>query len=308
MKTRPIPSVSTSPIKRSLLQTALAVAVLSSIATGVILLVQGSLQLAKLKYFVDVGHYPLHITSVLLILFGFLTSVTLITLVVALVRLSKLLAIVSVCSLALCSIGLICLSIYSFISISNDTLPTSINNTLIRELNQTRYNLNRDAIVNVENTDLMAKLEKQYECCGAADSIKDYRSRQPTNIQAPSGGAGERSTAATGGRGRTSSTTQRNVQSVVLLPISCCNEKYRTSDGICADNNDGGSVSGNVSLSKYNLVGCFAKITKSKYERIQRQGFTTVIGACLAVVACIGLAAAIRLLAEGYQIVPVRTT
>ncbi|CAF0965428.1 unnamed protein product [Didymodactylos carnosus] len=305
MKTRPVSIVSTSSVKRHLLQIALAVAVLSSVATGIILLVQGSLQLAKLKYFVDVGHYPLHITSTLLILFGLLCSITLIILAVALIKLSKVLAIVSVCSLALCSIGLICLSIYSFISISNGKLPISINNTLIRELDQTKFNLNRDMTVNIENTDLMARYEKQYECCGLIYPTEDYRGPPTTNIKAL---RGEWPSAASGSRGRTQTTTQRNTQAAVSLPISCCNEKYRTSEGTCMDIGNGTSASVNEPASRYNVVGCLEKITQSKYERIQRQGFTTIIGACLAVIACIGLAAAVRLLAEGYQIVPVRST
>jgi hypothetical protein len=48
-------------------------------------------------------------------------------------------------------------------------------------------------------------------------------------------------------------------------------------------------------------------ILEEKIQHIRQQGFITIVAACLAVISCIALAAVIRLLAEGYQVVPLRT-
>jgi hypothetical protein len=59
-------------------------------------------------------------------------------------------------------------------------------------------------------------------------------------------------------------------------------------------------------LDRYNMKGCYDVVGVYKFERIRNQGFTTVIAACFAVISFIALAAVIRLLGEGYQIVPIR--
>ncbi|CAF5050746.1 unnamed protein product, partial [Rotaria magnacalcarata] len=72
----------------------------------------------------------------------------------------------------------------------------------------------------------MARLEKQHQCCGLTDPIEDYLSRQPSNIR--SAVAAAAASASSGSKGRTTQ-NQKNPStsgSPILLPISCCNEKY----------------------------------------------------------------------------------
>ncbi|CAF5040965.1 unnamed protein product, partial [Rotaria magnacalcarata] len=74
----------------------------------------------------------------------------------------------------------------------------------------------------------MARLEKQHQCCGLTDPIEDYLSRQPSNIRSAVAAAAAAASASSGSKGRTTQ-NQKNPStsgSPILLPISCCNEKY----------------------------------------------------------------------------------
>ena len=141
----------------------------------------------------------------------------------------------------------------------------------------------------------MARLEKQHQCCGLADPVEDYRTRQPSAFGSSGAGSNIKGRPAPNPKSATS----------VLLPISCCNEKYRNSDtNQCLD------ISGSSSnpLNRYNTEGCYLAISREKFDRIKQQGFTTVVAAALAVISCIALAAVIRLLAKGHQVVSLRST
>jgi hypothetical protein len=304
MITRPVtitapPKEPSTAAKRTLFRVALTVAMGGSVAVSTILFLQGGLALGQLRYFIDIGLHPLHVTSALLLVFGLLPISTFIILTLGLIKVNRKFALIAAGLLAACSFGLITFSIWSFVTISSGQLPSSINNTLIKELDQTQYKVSGGNII-IENTNTMAKLEKQHQCCGLINPIEDYQVRQPSFFGgAPSNSGGNN-------RGRTT-TTQRNLAiygSSIPLPISCCNEKYRSVDNSCID------ISGkNIDPSdRYNLEGCYAIITREKFQRIQQQGFTTIIAACLAVISCIALAAVLRLLAEGYQVVPLRLT
>jgi len=307
MKSRPViigtTTGTSTPAKRTLFRIALAVAIVGTIAVSTILILQGGFALNRLRYFIDIGLHPLHITSVLLLLFGLLALLTFIILIVGLVKVNKTFAVIAAGLLGVCSLGLIAFSIWSFLTITSGQLPASINSTIVKELDQTQYSVSTGNNIIVENTNKMARLEKQHRCCGLTDPIEDYRSRLPAMF-----GSLNPSSSSSGGSGNTrvrTTTTQRNTASfgsTVQLPISCCHEKYRSPDNLCVD------MFANYTnpLNRYNTDGCYAVVARHKFERIQRQGFTTVVAACLAVVSCIALAAVVRLLGEGYQIVPLR--
>ncbi|CAF0754937.1 unnamed protein product [Adineta steineri] len=309
MKSRPVAIATingtSTPAKRTLFRIALTVALVGSISVSAILLLNSGFALARLRYFIDIGLHPLHITSAILMLFGILSLATFIILTIGVVKVNKTLAIIAAILLGCCSIGLIIFSIWSFLTITSGHLPASINTTIVTELDQTQYSVGTGNNIIIENTNKMARLEKQHQCCGLNDPLEDYRSRQPSAFgslnptPASSGGSGN-------SRSKTTS-TQRNAAtfgSSVQLPISCCNEKYRSADNLCID-----MFANNTSpLNRYNTDGCYAVVARHKFERIQRQGFTTVVAACLAVISCIALAAVVRLLGEGYQIVPLRAT
>jgi hypothetical protein len=312
MKSRPVTVTTTNgtstPAKRTLFRIALAVAIVGTIALSTILILQGGIALGRLRYFVDIGLHPLHITSALLLFFGLLSLLTFIILTIGLVKVNKTFAVIASGLLGVCSIGLIAFSIWSFLTISSGHLPASINSTIVKELDQTQYSVSTGNNIIVENTNKMARLEKQHQCCGLTDPIDDYRSRQPGifgSLNPSSSGSSGSGSGGGGGRGRGSS-TQRNSAtfgSAVQLPISCCNEKYRSADNLCID-----MFANNTSpLNRYNTDGCYAVVARHKFERIQKQGFTTVVAACIAVISCIALAAVVRLLGEGYQIVPLRS-
>jgi hypothetical protein len=305
MKSRPVTVINgtSTPAKRTLFRIALAVAILGTVAVSTILILQGASALGRLRYFVDIGIHPLHVTSVLLLLFGLLSLLTFIILTIGLFKVNKTFAIIAAGLLGVCSLGLIAFSTWSFLTISSGQLPASINNTIVKELDQTQYSLGTGNNVIIDNTNKMARLEKQHHCCGNTDPIEDYRSRQ----QAAYGSSSSSSSSGGGsGTGRRTSSTQRNTAaygSPIQLPISCCNEKYRSSENTCID-----MFGNNTSpINRYNTEGCYGVVARYKFARIQRQGFTTVVAACLAVISCIALAAVIRLLGEGYQIVPLRT-
>jgi hypothetical protein len=293
------PSNATSTkMKRTLFRVSLFVAMFGSVIVSTILFLQGGLALGHLRYFVDIGQHPLHITSIFLLVFGLLSILTFIILMLGLIKVNRTFAIIAAALLALCSFGLIVFSIWSFVTLASGQIPKSINNTLIKELNQTQYSLAAGNNLIVDNTLKMARLEKQHQCCGLEDPVADYRNRQ----SAPYGSSSSSSSGGGGTRGRP---PQKGSSSSVLLPISCCNEKYRSNENnLCLD------IYGNVSdpLSRYNNEGCLAIISQDKFQRIQQQGFTTIVAASLAVISCIALAAVIRLLGEGYQVVPLRTT
>ena len=295
-----------TPAKRTLFRIALAVAMVGTIALSTILILQAGLALGRLRYLVDIGLHPLHVTSIFLLLFGLLALVTFIVLTKGLMSVNKSLIVTAAGLLAACSLGLIAFSIWSFLTISTGRLPASINRAIVKELDRTQYSVSTSNAIIVENTPTMARLEKQYRCCGLTDPVEDYRSRQPAVFGPMNPSSSSSSSATSSSSGRRTTTTQRNAAtfaSSVQLPISCCNEKYRSADNLCVD-----MFGNNTSpLNRYNTNGCYASVALNKFERIQRQGFTTVVAACLAVISCIALAAVVRLLNEGYQIVPVRT-
>lgn len=287
------------PIKRTLFRTALVVAMVGSVLVSSILLLQGGLALGHLQYFIDVGQHPLHITSALLVFLGLLTLSTFIILTISLMKMNRKLTIIAGGILVVCSVSLIAFSIWSFVTVTTGSLPASISNALTKELDQTQYTVATGNHLIVDNTNKMARLEKQHQCCGLNDPVEDYRSRQPSIF-----GAVSSPTTAASNKGSRTTSTQRNAPahgaSSPVLPISCCNEKYRSADNLCVDmfNNNSNP------LSRYNTDGCYSVIAREKFERIQRQGFTTVVSAGLAMISTIALAAVIRLLGEGYQVAP----
>ena len=291
------------PAKQTLFRVALAIAMIGSVLVGTILLLQGGLALGHLQYFIDVGQHPLHITSALLILFGLLAILTFVILTVGLIQVNRKYALIAAGLLGFCALALVVFSIWSFVTVTSGRLPASISHALIKELDDTQYNLAQGNTLVIENTNTMARLEKQHRCCGLSDPIEDYRSRQPSMF-------GSTSTSSSGGSskgGRTTTSAKNAGQSSgssVLLPISCCNEKYRSMDNLCIDM----FANQTSAVNRYNTDGCYPIIARDKFERIQQQGSTTVIAACLAVISCIALAAVVRLLAENHQIVPLRTS
>jgi hypothetical protein len=307
MKSQPVTITTingtSTPAKRTLFRIALSVALVGTMAVSTILIVQGGFALGRLRSFVDIGLYPFYLTSVLVFIIGLLSLIAFIILTIGLIKLNRTLAAIAAVLLGICSIGLIAISICSFLTITSGELPASINNVITKELDQTQYSVSPENNIIVENTHQMAKLEKQYRCCGLSIPLNDYGNRQPSIFGSltPSSSSGS---GGSSGRGRGSS-TQRNTAafgSAVPLPISCCNEKFRSADNLCVD------MFANYTspLNRYNTKGCYDIVRLYKYERVKYQGFTTIIAACLAVISCIALAAVIRLLGEGYQIVPLR--
>ena len=280
--------------KRTLFSIALSVAMLGSALVGIILLLQGGLALGHLRYFIDIGQHPLHITSIIVLIFGLLAIGAFSSLALGLIQTNRTYALVAAGLLSICVLGLLALSIWSFATLASGQLPKSINETLVKELNQTNFNMATGNNIIVDNTVKMARLEKQHQCCGIGDSVDDYRSRQPNSLGSSSSGGNT--------RGRTSN-SQRNPSSV-LLPISCCNEKYRSNENdLCLD------IYGNNSnpINRYNTEGCFKIISQEKFQRIQQQGSATIVAACLAVISTISVAAVLKLLNAGFQVVPIRT-
>lgn len=303
MKSRPVIVASTNgtstPAKRTLFRIALTVAIIGIVATAIILLLHGGLALTRLRYFVDIGLHPRHLTALTLVFFGVLALLTFLILIVGLIKVNRSLAVAAALLLGICSLGLIAFSIWSFLTITSGQLPASINTTIVKELDQTQYKVSTGNDLIIENTPKMAKLEKQHQCCGLLDPIDDYRSRQPAGY-----GSLNPSSSSGGGQGRgRGSATQRNTAASSLsiaLPISCCNENYRSEDNLCID-----KFGNNTSpIHRYNTAGCYAVVARHKFERIQREGFASVVAACLAVISCIALAAVVRLMGEGYQILP----
>lgn len=307
MKSRPVTITITNgastPAKRTLFRVALVVALVGMIATSTILILHGGFALGRLRYFVDIGLHPLHLTSGFILLLGLLSLGAFILLTIGLTKMNKTFATIAAVLIGICSIALIATSIWSFLTITSGKLPASINSTLVKELDQTQYSVSTGNNIIVENTIKMARLEKQHACCGLTDPIDDYRSRQPSifGSLSPSGSS---SSGNVNNRARISSTPRNAAAfgSAVQLPISCCNEKFRSAENLCVD-----MFANNTNpLNRYNTEGCYGTIARHKFDRIQKQGFTTVVAACLAVLSCIALAAVIRLLGEGYQIVPLR--
>ncbi|UJR08421.1 hypothetical protein I4U23_012691 [Adineta vaga] len=294
----------TAVARRTLFHIALWVAMAGSILVSVTLFLHAGLALGHLRYFVDIGHHPLHITSAFLLAFGFLSILAFISLNIGLINMNRMFTLIAAGLLIFCSLSLILFTIWSFVTLSSGQLPRSINNTLVKELDQTQYNIVAGNHINVDNTLKMARLEKQHQCCGLSDPIEDYRSRHPSFYASPSSSS---SSSSSGGntKGKITNSQKNPSQSgtIPLLPISCCNEKYRSNqNNLCLD------VYGNASnpTSRYNMDGCYAVIAKEKLQRIQQQGFITIIAASLAVVSCVALAAVIKLLGEGFRVVPLR--
>ena len=307
MKPRPVTVINTIheasiPTKRTLFHIALTVALVGAVAVSTILLLQGGVSLGRLRYFTDIGLHPLYITSGSVFLLGLLALITSIIITIGIIKVNKTFATIAAVLLGICSIGLIAITIRSFLTITSGKLPASIRDVINKELDQTIFIITPETNIIVENTPKMARIERQYRCCGLTVSDKDYQNRQPSMFGSliPSSSSG---TGGGGGKGRTS--TQRNTPtSTVLLPISCCNEKYRSPENLCVD-----MYANNTNmLDRYNTKGCYDIVGVYKFERIRNQGFTTVIAAGIAVISCIALVAVIRLLSEGYQIVPLRAT
>jgi hypothetical protein len=307
MKPRPVTIINTihdtsTAAKRTSFHIALAVGLLGTITVSTILLLQGGISLARLRYFIDIGLHPFHITSGIVFILGLLALITFIIVSIGIIKVNKTLVTIADVLLGICSIGLITITIYSFLSITSGKLPASVRDAINKELDQTYFSISPENNIIVENTPKMSRIEKQYLCCGLSIPDKDYQNRQPSMFGSliPSSSI---ATGGGGGRGRASS-TQRNTAaaSTILLPISCCNEKYRSPNNLCVDMfaNDT-----NI-LDRYNMKGCYDIVGVYKFERIKNQGLTTVIAAGIAVISCIALAAVIRLLGEGYQIVPLQ--
>ena len=295
-----------TPAKRTLFRIALAVAIVGTGALTTILILHGGLALARLRYFVDVGIHPLHITSAVLLL-GILSLSTLILLTYSVSKTNRVLATIAAVLLGICSLTLIVFTIWSFVTIANGQLSSSINSTISKELDKTEFTTSTGNSIIVRNTAKMARLEKQHQCCGFAEPVEDYRSRQQQSAFGslnPSSSSSSSSGGSSGrGRGSATQRTTASFGSAVQLPISCCNEKYRSADDLCID-----VFANNTSpINRYNNDGCYRRVAQYKYERIQKQGFTTVVAACIGVISCIALAAVVRLMGEGYQIVPLRT-
>ncbi|CAF2009719.1 unnamed protein product [Rotaria magnacalcarata] len=292
--------------KRTLFRIALCIAMIGSVIVSALLCVQSGLSIGRIRHFIDIGQFPLPITSALLVFFALLSVLTFIILTIGLIKVKRNFAIIAAGLLIICSLGLITFSIWSFLTISGEQLQKSINDTLVKELDQTQYILYSGNNITIDNTVKMARLEKQHQCCGLTDPIEDYLSRQPSNIRSAVAAAAAAS-ASSGSKGRTTQ-NQKNPStsgSPILLPISCCNEKYRSNENnLCLD------VYGNNSnpINRYNTEGCLAVIAREKFQRVQKQGFRIIVAACLAVISCIALAAVIRLLNEGYQVVPLPIT
>lgn len=290
-----------TPAKRILFRVALVVALVGIMATSTILILHGGFALSRLRYFVDIGLYPLRLTSGLILLLGLLSLITFIILTLGLAKMNQIFVIIAAVLVGICSVALIVTSIWSFLTITRSQLPESIKRVLVNELDQTQYSFSADNNLIVENTPKMARLEKQHACCGLLHPIDEYQARIPPIFASlsPSSSRGSANN-----RGKMSS-TQRSTATfgtVVQLPISCLNEMYRSKDGLLTD-----ILANNTNpLNLYNTEGCYKVIVQHKYDRIQKQGFTTVVAACLAVISCIALAAVVRLLGEGYQIVALR--
>ncbi|CAF3295301.1 unnamed protein product [Rotaria socialis] len=288
--------------KRTLFRIALCIAMVGSVIVSALLCLQSGLSIGRIRHFIDIGQLPLPITSALLAFFALLSVLTFVILTIGLIKVKRNFAIIAAGLLIICSLGLITFSIWSFLTISGEQLQKSINDTLVKELDQTQYILYNGNNITIDNTVKMARLEKQHQCCGLAEPIEDYLSRQPSNIRSAAAAS-----ASSGTKGRTTQ-YQKNPStsgSPILLPISCCNEKYRSNENnLCLD------VYGNNSnpINRYNTEGCLAVIAREKFQRIQKQGFIIIVTACLAVISCIALAAVIRLLNEGYQVVPLPIT
>lgn len=309
MKSRAMPAnnrssnTTSTPAKRTLFRVALTVAMVGVVAVSTILILHGGLALGRLRYFVDIGLHPLHVSSAILLLLGLLSLTSFVVLTTGILKINRTLVMIAAGLSALCSLGLMAFSVWSFVTLTSGRLPASISNSLVKELNQTQYSISTSNFIVIENTAKMARLEKQHRCCGLSDPIDDYRSRQPAVFGSLNPSSLANSANPT--RGRTA-TTQRNTVlygSTVLLPISCCIEKYRSADNLCVDT----LGNNNNPLLLYNTDGCYAVIARHKYARIQKQGFMTIVTACLAVISCVALAAVVRLLNEGYQIIALRT-
>ncbi|CAF0857087.1 unnamed protein product [Adineta ricciae] len=296
------PSIAT---RQTLFRTALSVATIGSILVSVILFLHAGLALGRLRYFIDIGHHPLHITSAFLLAVGFLSILAFILLNVGSINTNRTFVLAAAGLLIFSSLTLIVLSIWSFVTILSGQLPKSINSTLVKELDQTQYNIVAGNHIIVDNTLKMARLEKQHQCCGLSDSIEDYRSRHPSFYASQSSSSSSSGGSNTKGKITNPQKSPTNAGGYPLLPISCCNEKYRSSqNNLCSD------VYGNTTnpMARYNLDGCFSVIVKEKFQRIQQQGFVTIVAATLGVISSIALATVIRLFGEGFRVVPLRTT
>ena len=304
MISRPVAIINSFKIstttKRKLFRLALCIGMIGSILVSSILLLQGGLALGYLRYSMDIGQYSLHLSSVFLIIFGLLAILTFIILTIGLIQMKRAFAVIAIVLLIICSLGLISFSIYSFVIISSKQLPQSIHRILINELNQTRFSIGTENNIIVDNSYKMALLEKQHQCCGLTNPIEDYRNLELLIFRS------------TSLRSRNTKERIQNYQrnsfkfgSSVLLPISCCNEKYRSNENhLCID-----IYKNNTNLlDRYNTEGCYTVIFREKIQRIQQQGSTAIIAASLALISCIALVAVVRLLNEDYQVEPLRTT
>lgn len=310
MKARPVTMINTNststPAKRILLRIALIIALLGTVAVSSSLLLKGGSDLLRSKDFLDVGLHSLRWSSIFLTSLGLISSITFLLLLIGTLKVNKIILLTAAFSLAFCSLALITLSVWSFLTIASESLSTSINRTIVEELDQTQFSYGTGNNVIVQNTQIMSQLEKQHHCCGLTNSVEEYRNRQNAWLTVNNGPSSSSSNINTNSNRARGSSTQRNSAtfgSIIHLPISCCNEAYRSTD-LCID------IFGNASdpITRYNTKGCYGFIVQDKYHRIERQGFLTIITACVSVISCIALAAVVRILNEGYQILPARLT
>jgi hypothetical protein len=298
------------PAKQTLFRTALIVGMIGSVLVSSILFLQGGIALGDLQYTIDIGHHSLRITSGLLIFFGLLSFLTFVLLAIGLIQVNRTYALTAAGILAACSLGLILLGIWSFWSLTGDRLSVSINDYLVKEIDQTQFSIGSGNVILIENTHKLAQLERQHRCCGINDPVDDYRTRQTSSLISIPTSTNTVNTNSKGSRTTTTTTTttasQKNAHaSSIPLPISCCNDNYRSIDNLCIDM----FVNNTHGLHRYQTNGCHTIILRDKSQRIQQQGTTIVVAACLAVISCIALAAVTRLLNESYQVTPLpRTT
>lgn len=298
MAARPATNNDLQPAKRFLYRVALIVAINGSILLSGILFVQGYSSLIHLRQFYDLAGPPIRLSSILLIAIGLISVIILVLLIVGFVQVHRISTLIASCLSIGCSFGLIAFTLWSVLSLKSTDLSDSMTQVITKELESTQHTFLPAHQVHVENSKTMALLEKQYQCCGLIDPIDDYRARNGNNGPTLS----STSTSVNVKPGRTTNNPKTATQSVptVSLPISCCNEKFRTNENQCVDP----SASNNNVTSRYNTVGCLGVILRSKVEHIKQQTVKTIIATCLSVINSISLAAVIRLLAQVYQIEP----
>ena len=112
--------------KRVLFNVSLCVAIFGSLVVAGILFLQGGITLGYLRYFVDIGLHPLHITSLFVLIFGLLAITTFIVLAIGIIKSNRTFVIIAAGLLALCSLALLAFSIWSFATLAGEKLSQSV--------------------------------------------------------------------------------------------------------------------------------------------------------------------------------------